>query len=78
MIKIVSVILTSRQINPRSKKPPRRPTSDTSLQGPVLRNFDRAKVADIKEVAKVNQNCVEFFPIISVGFCPARHSKMCV
>ena len=78
LIKMVSAILTSKQMNPLSKKPPRRPTFGTSLHGPVLRNFDRANDADIKEVAKVTANCVESFPIIRVGFCPARHNKMWV
>ena len=80
LIKMVNAILTSRQMNPLSKKPPRRPTSGTSLHGPVLRNLDRANDADKKEVAKVTTNCVdvESFPIISVGFCPARHNKIWV
>ena len=78
LIKMVNAILTNRQMNPLSKKPPRRPTSGTSLHGPVLRNFDRANAADKKEVAKVTTNSVESFPIISVGFCPARHNKICV
>ena len=56
LIKMVSAILTNRQKKPRSKNPPRRPTSGTSLHGPVLRNFDRANAADIDEVAKVSQN----------------------
>ena len=78
LIKMVNAILTNRQMNPLSKKPPRRPISGTSLHGPVLRNFDRANAADKKEVAKVTTNSVESFPIISVGFCPARHNKICV
>ena len=78
LIKMVSATLTCKHINPLSKKPPSRPTSGISLHGPVLRNFDRANAADIKEVAKVSQNCIESFPIIILLFCPARHSKICV
>ena len=78
LIKMVSAMLISKQMNPLSRKPPQRPTFGTSLHGPVLRNFERAKDADIKEVAKVSANCVESFPMIRLGFCPARHSKMWV
>ena len=74
LIKMVNAILTNRQMNPLSKKPPRRPTSGTSLHGPVLRNFNGANDADKKEVAKVTTNSAESFPMISVGFWPARHN----
>ena len=77
-IKMVSAMLTSKQINPRSKYPPRRPSFGTSLQGPNLRNFASANDADMNEDTKVIKNCVESSPMIILGFCPARQSKMCV
>ena len=75
---MVSATLTSKQKNPRSKYPPKRPSFGTSLHGPVLRNFPRANDADMKEDAKVTQNCVESSPTKRFGFCPARQSKMWV
>ena len=39
LIRMVNATLTSKQIKPLSKKPPRRPSFGTSLHGPILRYF---------------------------------------